>query len=191
MAAQTVQITSRGKEAKIRNPWLVALFSIITLGIYYLVWYYKVNREMSDWGEENKTDIGLSPGVSLLAITLGSLIIIPPFVSAFHTGKRMQLSQRVADVHGGSGLLFFFLSIIPIVNFFAPVYLQTHLNKVWETRHLASTPSVAIEPPATPDVPVASETPTEAEPTPTEPEPTPVASGTPSAPDPTKVASAD
>ena len=64
----------------------------------------------------------------------------------------MQLSQRVADVHRGSGLLFFFLSIIPIVNFFAPVYLQTHLNKVWETRQLASTPPVAIERPVTPDV---------------------------------------
>jgi hypothetical protein len=134
MTAKTVQINSRGKVAKIRNPWLVVLFSVLTLGIYYLFWYYFVNREMCDWGEERKTDIGLSPGVSVVAITLGGFIIVPPFVSLFRTGKRMQLSQRVADVHGGSGLLFFFLSIIPVASILAPAYLQTELNKVWETR---------------------------------------------------------
>lgn len=132
--ATTVQITDRGNTAKIRNPWAVAGLSLITLGIYYLVWYFKVNREMADWGEQNNVDIGTSPGMSVIAITLGAFIIIPPFVSIWATGKRMQLSQRVADVHGGSGLLFFVLSIIPIVSLFAPTYLQYQLNQVWETR---------------------------------------------------------
>src|ERR1700733_14670294 len=68
--AETVQITARGKQAKIRNPWAVGGLSLITLGIYYLFWYFYVNREMSDWGEEHKTDIGLSPGTSLVAITI-------------------------------------------------------------------------------------------------------------------------
>jgi uncharacterized protein DUF1707/uncharacterized protein DUF4234 len=132
--AMTVQITDRGKTAKIRSPWALPLFAIITLGIYYLVWYYKVNREMSDWGEQHKVDLGTSPGMSVIAITLGGILIIPPFVSIWGTGKRMQLSQRVADVHGGSGLLWFVLHIIPIVSLFAPTYLQSELNKVWETR---------------------------------------------------------
>ncbi len=130
--AETVQITARGKRAKIRNPWGVLGLTLVTLGIYYLFWYFFVNREMSDWGEQHQTDIGLSPGTSLLAITIGGFVIIPPYVSIFHTGKRMQLAQRVGGVHGGSGLTFFFLSIIPIANFFAPVYLQSELNKVWE-----------------------------------------------------------
>jgi hypothetical protein len=132
--ATMVQITDRGRTAKIRDPWVVLLLTIITLGIYYVVWYYKINREMSDWGEHNKMDIGMSPGMSVIAITLGALIVIPPFVSAWGTGKRMQLSQRAAGVHGGSGLLWFVLHIIPVVNFFAPVYLQYQLNQVWETR---------------------------------------------------------
>lgn len=50
--AGTVRITDRGRTAKIRNPWAVPLLSVITLGIYYLVWYYKINREMSDWRAE-------------------------------------------------------------------------------------------------------------------------------------------
>ena len=135
--AATVQITDRGRTAKVRNPWAVLLFTVITLGVYYLVWYYKINREMSDWGEQNHVDIGMSPGMSVLAVTLGGILIIPPLVSIWGTGKRMQLTQRAANVHGGSGLLWFVLHIIPIVNLFAPVYLQYQLNQAWETQPAA------------------------------------------------------
>jgi hypothetical protein len=135
--AATVQITDRGRTAKVRNPWAVLLFTVITLGVYYLVWYYKINREMSDWGEQNHLDIGMSPGMSVLAVTLGGILIIPPLVSIWGTGKRMQLTQRAANVHGGSGLLWFVLHIIPIVNLFAPVYLQYQLNQAWETQPAA------------------------------------------------------
>jgi Kef-type K+ transport system membrane component KefB len=132
--AATVQITDRGRTAKVRNPWAVLLFTVITLGVYYLVWYYKINREMSDWGEQHRVDIGMSPGMSVLAVTLGAILIIPPFVSIWGTGKRMQLTQRAANVHGGSGLLWFVMHIIPIVSLFAPVYLQYQLNQAWETQ---------------------------------------------------------
>jgi hypothetical protein len=139
--ATTVQITDRGSAAKIRNPWAVAGLTLITLGIYYLVWYFKVNREMADWGEQNTVDIGTSPGMSVIAITLGGFLLIPPFVSFWATGKRMQLTQRASDVHGGSGLLWFVLHTIPLVGLFAPTYLQFQLNKAWETR-----PELAIGP---------------------------------------------
>jgi hypothetical protein len=132
--AKTVQITDRGQIAKIRNPWAVAGLTLITLGIYYLVWYFKVNREMADWGEQNKVDIGTSPGMSVIAITLGAVLIIPPLVSIWGTGKRMQLTQRAAGVHGGSGLLWFVLHVIPLVSLFAPTYLQFQLNNAWATR---------------------------------------------------------
>ncbi len=144
--ATTVKITDRGKTAKIRNPWAVAGLSLITLGIYYLVWYYKINREMADWGEQNKVDIGTSPGLSVIAITLGSILIIPPFISIWATGKRMQLTQRAADVHGGSGLLFFVLHMIPLVNLFAPTYLQYQLNAAWETQPELTIGGVKPEP---------------------------------------------
>jgi hypothetical protein len=128
-----VILTEYGATAKVRNPWLVLLFTLITLGIYYLFWYYFINREMSDYGQAHNTDIGMSPGMSVVAITIGSIIIVPPFVSLFRTGKRMRLSRSVAGISGGSGGLFFVLSIIPFVSLFAPVYMQSELNGVWRT----------------------------------------------------------
>jgi Domain of unknown function (DUF4234) len=128
-----VVLNQHGATAKIRNPWLVALDTVITIGIYYLFWYYFVNREMADYGEANNVDIGHSPGMSVVAITIGSFIIVPPFVSIFHTGQRMRLTRRVAGRPGGSAGLFFLLSIIPIVSIFSPAYLQSELNGAWET----------------------------------------------------------
>ncbi|MGZ4663863.1 MAG: DUF4234 domain-containing protein, partial [Frankiaceae bacterium] len=34
-----------GIQGKTRGPWAVWLLSIITFGIYFLVWYYKINNE--------------------------------------------------------------------------------------------------------------------------------------------------
>lgn len=104
---------------------------LITLGIYYVFWYYFINREMRDLGNSNGVDLGQSPGMSVLAVTLGAIIIIPPFVSIWNTGRRMEGAQRTTGVSGGSGPLFFVLHIVPIVSLFAPVYMQTELNKAW------------------------------------------------------------
>ena len=96
-----------------------------------MFWWYFINREMRDVGNANGVDLGQSPGVSVLAITVGAFVIIPPFVSIWNTGRRMEGTQRVAGVSGGNGPLFFLLEIIPIVSLFAPVYMQMELNKAW------------------------------------------------------------
>jgi len=129
--AQSVQIAPGSGFAKMRNPWGVLGLSLITLGIYYWFWWYFINREMKDYGNANNVDLGQSPGISVLAITLGAFVIIPPFVSIWRTGRRMERTQRTAGVSGGSGPLFFVLHLIPIVSLFAPVYMQTELNKAW------------------------------------------------------------
>jgi hypothetical protein len=131
--AESVQIAPGPGFAKMRNPWAVIGLSLITLGIYYVFWWYFINREMRDFGNANNVDLGQSPGVSVLAITLGAFVIVPPFVSVWKTGRRMEGTQRTAGVSGGSGPLFFVLHIIPIVSLFAPVYMQTELNKAWRT----------------------------------------------------------
>jgi len=131
--AQSVQIAPGSGLAKIRNPWGVLGLALITLGIYYVFWYYFINREMRDFGNAHGVDLGQSPATSVIAITLGAFIIIPPFVSIWKTGRRMEGTQRTANVSGGSGPLWFVLHIIPIVSLFAPVYMQTELDEAWRT----------------------------------------------------------
>ena len=87
--AEELQITGTAATAKVRNPLGVVGLTLITLGIYYFVWYYKVNREMADLGRAKGTDeLGDSPGTSLLAVTLGALIIVPAVISIYATHRR-------------------------------------------------------------------------------------------------------
>jgi hypothetical protein len=39
-----------GSIAKIRNPIVVAILAVVTLGIYQLFWWYFANRELADYG---------------------------------------------------------------------------------------------------------------------------------------------
>src|SRR4051812_38490222 len=97
--AEEVQIAGTPAKAKIRSPWAVALLPIITIGIYAIFWYYYINREMADLGRAHNTDeLGDSPGKSVLAITLGALIIVPAIISIVHTFQRLQRAQRLNGV---------------------------------------------------------------------------------------------
>jgi len=122
------RIEVRGTHVKLRNPFLVFVWSLVTFGIYYVVWYYKVNRELRDASKVN-----VSPGVALLAITLGWLIIVPPFVSWYRTFVRIGAAQREAGATSeASPVLGFILFVIAV--FLLPVeviYAQDELNKVW------------------------------------------------------------
>ena len=48
--ADTVQIGETGHTAKVRHPVAVPILSLITIGIYYVYWWYQVNREVMDLG---------------------------------------------------------------------------------------------------------------------------------------------
>jgi Domain of unknown function (DUF4234) len=88
-------LSVRGVNVKIRGPWISFLLAIVTLGIYYFVWYYKTNRELRDYGRAVGRDLGDSPFTSLLAITIGWLILVPPFVSMFATSAASQRQRRL------------------------------------------------------------------------------------------------
>jgi hypothetical protein len=115
-----------GRAGKTRNIWLVWLvWPLITLGIYHLVWWYKINREARDFDENIKVE----PLLSLLALVPGAVIIIPPFVSVYRTGERIGQMQEDAGMgrscNGWIGLvLSFFLSLHAL-------YYQSELNHIW------------------------------------------------------------
>jgi Domain of unknown function (DUF4234) len=128
--AEVVQISGSEGTAKIRNLWAVALLPIITLAIYYFYWWYQIHRELRDFGRAKNTDeLGSSPGTSLLAVTLGALIIVPALVSTYNGFKRVQAAQRLVgaeQLNGWIGLVLY-LVIWPAF----PAYVQSGLNTVW------------------------------------------------------------
>lgn len=116
-----------GVIVKERHPFAPLGLSIITLGIYYFVWWYKINDEMRRLGENN------SPGLAVLALIPGSVLVIPPFVTLWTTSERISRLQDRArcarPVGPGLALL---MTFIPIVNFFVPSYLQSGLNRAYQ-----------------------------------------------------------
>jgi Domain of unknown function (DUF4234) len=128
--ATEVQIAGSPAKAKIRSPWAAALLPIVTIGIYFFFWYYYINREMSELGKARGEDLGDSPGKSVLAVTLGALIIVPAIISLVHTGQRLQKAQTIGGVDptmNGWLALVMYLIFSPVM--FA--YWQSELNKVW------------------------------------------------------------
>ncbi len=133
--AEIVRIRGTTAEAKIRHPLAVFGLVFLTLGIYYFVWYYKVNRELRDLGRATGEEerLGRSPFTSLLAITLGWLIIVPPFVSFYRTFRRVEAAQELSgtrdrvNVWLGFVLYIVGLLVLPV----EVVYAQSELNRVW------------------------------------------------------------
>ena len=132
--AEQVEIEGGSHRGKIRNPLGVVALGLVTLGIYYLVWYFKVNKEMATLGAARGTDeCGTSPGTSLIAILFGWILIVPPFVSLYRSCKRLNASEKaVGNPEGIEAPLLWLLFI-----FIGPVghYLfQRNLNRVLEAQ---------------------------------------------------------
>jgi hypothetical protein len=131
--AEEIPIVGTNEIAKKRNPWGVLGLSLITLGIYHFVWWYKINKEMVELGRAKGTgELGDNPTTSLLALVPGFLIIVPPLVSYYKGTQRMQAAARLTGaepVNGWIALIIFL--VIGIA--FAP-FLQSNLNKVWDAQ---------------------------------------------------------
>lgn len=128
--AYEMKIRGTEHEVKVRNPWAVALLPIITLGIYHLVWWYKINKELKAYGEAKGYDLGQNPVNSLLALFPGGIILVPMLVTYWRGTKRVQGASKIAGREPVSGWIALILYL-----FVAPAmwaYLQVSLNNVWE-----------------------------------------------------------
>ncbi len=97
---------------KNRNPILVIIFSIITLGIYGIYWLYSTKKEMNELGA----------GIPTL------WLIIIPLVNIYWLYKYSMGTAKVAKKEDSMGLIYFILWIV-----FSPVSMiltQIELNKL-------------------------------------------------------------
>jgi Domain of unknown function (DUF4234) len=129
-----LQIPETQDRVKIRSPWAAALLPFVTLGIYHLVWWYRINRELRDYGRAKGYDLGQNPTNSLLALFPGGIIIVPALITYWRGTKRVQGASRVAGKEPPSGWIALILYVLLAPAFWA--YLQVALNNVWRTEAL-------------------------------------------------------
>ena len=117
--------TGSGLAMKRRGPVAVWLgLPFITLGIYSLVWYYKIHRELNDYDRR----LRLSPGASLLVIMFLSWTVIAPLVSYYNTGKAIAKAQQAAGLQPTcSPAVSCWLSLLFGLNIW---YMQRQLNLI-------------------------------------------------------------
>lgn len=109
---------------KIRNPWVVILLSIVTLGIYAIYWIYAVFKETNEFDGE-----GLSGVVGLILAIVCSLVVY--FVLPWQIGetrKRAGLNERVSALYG----LWLFLPLIGWIIW--QLQVQNAMNELWESQ---------------------------------------------------------
>jgi hypothetical protein len=120
-----------GVVAKIRSPIWVVVFTIITLGIYQVFWWYFVNREMADYGRARGTnELGDNPTKSTLALFPGALIVVPAIWTMVTTFQRVQAAQRLngqTPINGWLGVV-----IVVVISPILVGYMQSGLNSAWK-----------------------------------------------------------
>jgi hypothetical protein len=133
------KVEARGAgTVKVINPWVAFLLAIVTFGIYYIFWYGIRNSELNDFGEAasrgTENELAVSPFIAIVAITIGGLLIVPPFISQWRFYKRIGRAQELVGLEHRishvTGVLLFALAL-----FFLPfevAYAQHHLNRLWE-----------------------------------------------------------
>lgn len=142
--SEEVRIPGTQADAKVRNPLLVVIFALITLGIYFFFWYFFVNRELRDVGRGAASeDCGTSPGTSVIAMTLGWMIIVPPFVSIYNSFKRLNAASEIRlgrdGFDAGLGLvLWVFISPVALYIF------QMKMNEMLRSDPSASAGQIAV-----------------------------------------------
>jgi hypothetical protein len=77
-------------------------------------------------------DDDVRPGIALLAVTLGWLIIVPPFISVYNTSLHIvQMEKGAGIVQELSPALNVILLLVVAVG--VGIYSQEHLNRIWDS----------------------------------------------------------
>ncbi len=141
--ARATTIPGTQQNAKICNIFGVGALAFVPF--YHWIFWYRINKEMAELGRaKNTAELGTSPGKSLLAVSLGALIIVPAVMSFFSTHKRIVAAQKMAGQEPING----WISLVAYL-VFSPAwlaYMQNGLNGVWESMESApaTTPAAAI-----------------------------------------------
>jgi hypothetical protein len=138
-------VTIDGQPYLKREPLGVLGLSFITLGIYFLYWYYKVNDELRRF----EHDDSISPTRSLMALLFGWIIIVPPFIAMYNTAKHVRSIEERMGITSQlePALVIVIMLLVSIGN---GLYIQEHLNRIWDRAADAGSTGDAPTPPLPP-----------------------------------------
>lgn len=112
---------------QVRSTGVSIALMVITLGIYSIVWFYKVHSEM----KAHTGGSGLGGGLAaVLALFVG---IVMPFVTSSEVGNLYRRAGMAAPVSGTTGLWYFpgsFIVIGPLVWF---IKTNAAINSYWRS----------------------------------------------------------
>jgi len=127
MELQANQVIHHRPIGKTRNPVVVLILGIITLGIYMIIWYYCIFEELRNWRGQ-----GWSGALYLILLLLlcFPLIVIPWLIPAY-VGRMYQEDGKEKPITGLSGF-WVFLPLIGGIVWLCKV--QGALNKFWRSK---------------------------------------------------------
>jgi hypothetical protein len=122
---------------KDRSPASVLGLSIITLGIYFLVWYYKINNEI----RRHDPTIQVTPGLSVVAMCLPIFNLVSGYSTAARI-RQMQLDEGATQTI--SPIIALLLQIFLGIGF--PLYIASQMREHWHAHRLPNQPQLASRP---------------------------------------------
>jgi hypothetical protein len=124
MASEQPTTTPIGK---MRSPWAVWWLSGLTVGVYYLIWYVRVNKELA-------RAAGADIAVSTFGLWASQCLPVVCWVSLAHTARRLGAAQQ----HAGMTPTVSSLTAVTSSLWFGSHtrYLQRRANRLWQ--HLAA-----------------------------------------------------
>ena len=128
--AYEMKIRGTESEVKVRSPWAAALLPIITLGVYHWIWWYRINRELQEYGQAKGYDLGQNPLNSALALFPGGIIIIPALITYWRGVKRVMGASKLGGKEPLNGWIAIILYLLLSPALWA--YVQVSLNDIWK-----------------------------------------------------------
>lgn len=121
-----MSITMQMKRPGLRvEPAIVLLLSIVTCGIYYLIWMYRVSSEVQEALGEPDT----SPALDVLLTVISCYLY-----SIFWDWKVAQKIARIQENCGikseNNGILYLILNFVGL-GMVTPLFIQQNLNDIW------------------------------------------------------------
>jgi multisubunit Na+/H+ antiporter MnhB subunit len=135
-------VTIQGQTYLKRNPLGVLGLGFITLGIYFLYWYYKANEEIQRY----TGDQTISPTRSLLAVFPGGIVIVPALIAFYNTANHV---AQMEEQRGISSQISPAITVVIglVFSIAVGIYVQEHLNRVWDSASTGEVQPAAPPPP--------------------------------------------